>query len=153
MLLDAVALRPWGSAIFRLLGRHGEVFAQLPDAQHEALVRSYVSTCTARPLAPEMLDAVVEPWLGEPGQAAFYRQLAQGDQRFTAEIEDRYAELDLPVLVGWGAQDQWLPVEHAHRLGAAIPGARTEVFEGAGHLVQEDAPGRLTGVLADFLAR
>ncbi|GAA2756888.1 alpha/beta fold hydrolase [Actinopolymorpha rutila] len=151
-LLDAVALRPWGSEFFRLMGSHGEVFARLPRTQHEALVRSYVSSGSARPLAPEVLDAVVGPWLGDLGQAAFYRQIEQADQRLTAEIEDRYADLDLPVLVGWGTQDQWLPPAHAHRLAAAIPSARTELFEGAGHLVQEDAPGRLTGVLADFLA-
>ncbi|MGW0231041.1 alpha/beta fold hydrolase [Actinopolymorpha singaporensis] len=152
-LLDAVALRPWGSDFFRLMGGHGEVFARLPHRQHEALVRSYVSTATARPLDPDVLDALVEPWLGDRGRSAFYRQIEQGDQQFTAEIEDRYCDLDLPVLVGWGAQDQWLPPEHASRLAAAIPGARLELFAGAGHLVQEDAPGRLTGVLADFLSR
>ncbi len=152
-LLDVVALRPWGSEFYRLMRSHGEVFAQFPQAQHEALVRTYVSSVSARPLDPEVVDAVVEPWLGDTGQAAFYRQIEQADQRFTAQIEDRYADLDLPVLVGWGTQDQWLPPEHAHRLAAAIPGARTELFEGAGHLVQEDAPGRLTGVLAAFLSR
>jgi hypothetical protein len=31
------------------------------------------------------MGALVDPWLGE-GQAAFYRQIAQADERFTNEI-------------------------------------------------------------------
>ncbi|GAA5003447.1 alpha/beta fold hydrolase [Actinopolymorpha pittospori] len=150
-LVDAVSLRPWGSEFFRLVRHHSEVFEQLPGHLHEALVREYVSTASHRGLHPRVLDALVEPWLGETGQAAFYRQIAQADERFTEEIEDRLGDLDMPVLVVWGRDDQWLPATHADRLAALIPRARLGWVEDAGHLVQEDAPGRLTGLLADFL--
>ncbi|GAB7030873.1 hypothetical protein JCM4914_23340 [Streptomyces platensis subsp. malvinus] len=36
-------------------------------------------------------------------------------------------------------------------LGEGSPGARLHLIEGAGHLVQEDAPAELTAALADFL--
>lgn len=150
-LVDAVSLRPWGSEFFRLVRRNSEVFRQLPGHLHEALVRSYVSTASHRGLHPEVLDFLVRPWLGERGQAAFYRQIAQADEHFTEEVEDRLGDLDMPVLVVWGKDDQWLPAVYADRLLARIPQARLGLVEDAGHLVQEDAPGRLTGLLTDFL--
>ncbi len=151
-LVDVVALAPWGSPFFRLVGEHAQVFEQLPPHLHRALVREYIASASSPGLHPSTLDALVEPWLGEEGQAAFYRQIAQADQRFTDEIEPHYGSLDLPVLICWGRDDTWVPVDRAHRLAAAIPGARLRLLDGAGHLAQEDAPSELTAALTGFLA-
>ena len=94
---------------------------------------------------------LVAPWLDAAGRAAFYRQIAQADQRFTDEIEPRYATLDLPVLIAWGAEDTWIPVDRAYRLADTIPGAELQVIPDAGHLIQLDAPERLTAVLHRWL--
>ncbi|MYU53904.1 MULTISPECIES: alpha/beta fold hydrolase [Streptomyces] len=150
-LVDPVALAPWGSPAYRLLGAHSEVFAQLPPALHRALVREYLASASHPGLPPAVLDRLVEPWCTAQGQAAFYRQIAQNDQRMTDEVQGRYGELTLPTLVCWGAQDAWIPAAKGHELAAAIPGARLRLIEGAGHLVQEDAPDRLTAELSDFL--
>ncbi|MGW8400247.1 alpha/beta fold hydrolase [Streptomyces lydicus] len=150
-LVDPVALAPWGSPTYRLLGAHPDVFGQLPPALHRALVREYVSSASRPGLHPAVLDRLVEPWCTEEGQPAFYRQIQQNDQRFTDEIEGRYGELGLPTLICWGAQDSWIPVAKGHELASRIPGAQLRIIQGAGHLVQEDAPAELTGALADFL--
>lgn len=151
-LVDAVALAPWGSPFFRLVGEHTPVFEALPAPLHEALVRAYVSSAARGALPPPVLDALVAPWLGERGQAAFYRQIAQADQRHTEQVRPRYPELDLPVLVCWGEQDAWIPPERGRELAALIPGARLRILRGAGHLVQQDAPAQLTAALVEFLA-
>ncbi|WP_329397822.1 alpha/beta hydrolase [Streptomyces lydicus] len=150
-LVDPVALAPWGSPTYRLLGAHPDVFGQLPPALHRALVREYLSSASRPGLHPAVLDRLAEPWCTEAGQPAFYRQIQQNDQRFTDEIEERYGELGLPTLICWGAQDSWIPVAKGHELAARIPGAQLRLIEGAGHLVQEDAPAELTAALADFL--
>ena len=49
--------------------------------------------------------------------------------------------LALPVQVVWGSRDPWIPGANASRLAAAIPGARLDVIEGAGHLPFEERPG------------
>ena len=150
-LVDVVALGPWGSPFYRLVGEHEAVFRQLPAAIHEGVVRSYVGTAQARPLERAVEDALVSPWLGPLGQPAFYRQIAQGDQRDTDEVEPRYGEVAAPTLVVWGAADPWIPVTHGRELARRIPRARLEILPDAGHLVQEDAPDELARLLAGHL--
>ena len=150
-LVDPVALAPWGSPFFRLVGAHSAVFEQLPPALHEALVREYVGSASSPGLHPAVLDRLVRPWLGELGQAAFYRQIAQADQRYTDEVQERYGEIRIPTLICWGQEDTWIPAAKGDELAARIPGARLEPVAGAGHLVQEDAPAELTAALLTFL--
>ncbi|MFJ6661885.1 alpha/beta fold hydrolase [Streptomyces sp. NPDC091377] len=150
-LVDPVALAPWGSPFFRLVREHADVFERLPPALHAALVREYVTSASSPGLHPSVLDRLVEPWLNDPGQAAFYRQIAQADQRYTDEIQGRFGEIGIPVLVCWGEDDTWIPVAKGRELAALVPGARFESIAGAGHLVQEDAPAELTAALSAFL--
>ncbi|MFI6026132.1 alpha/beta fold hydrolase [Amycolatopsis magusensis] len=150
-VVDPVALAPWGSPFFRLVRENAAVFEQLPPFLHEALVREYVNSASSPGLHPDVLARLVEPWLGEAGQPAFYRQIAQADQRHTDEVQPRYPELDLPFLVCWGADDQWIPAARATELAGLVPGARLRLIEGAGHLVQEDNPTALLGALLPFL--
>jgi pimeloyl-ACP methyl ester carboxylesterase len=152
-LVDVVALAPWGSPFFRLVAENASVFARLSASLHEALVRAYITGAAHRRLRPESLDMLVRPWLGSEGQAAVYRQIAQADQRHTDEIEPRYRDLHLPVLIAWGTEDSWIPVDHARRLAEQIRGAELHLVPAAGHLIQLDAPEHLTAVLHRWLLR
>ncbi|MFD4986855.1 alpha/beta fold hydrolase [Streptomyces sp. NPDC058374] len=150
-LVDPVALAPWGSPFFRLVGEHHGVFEQLPPHLHRALVREYIGSASSPGLDPAVLDRLVAPWLGEDGQPAFYRQIAQADQSHTDEIQSRYGSIELPVTICWGEDDAWIPVAKAHELASLVPGAELLLIPGAGHLVQEDAPDGLDAALARFL--
>jgi pimeloyl-ACP methyl ester carboxylesterase len=150
-LVDVVALAPWGSDFFRLVHEHVDVFDALPAAVHEGAVRAYVAGASHTGLTPAQADMLVAPWLGPDGQHAFYRQIAQADQTYTDEIQSRYPELDLPVLIVWGQDDTWIPVDRAHRLADVIPDSRLELINAAGHLVQIDQPVSLATTLDDWL--
>ncbi|MQA02033.1 MAG: alpha/beta fold hydrolase [Streptosporangiales bacterium] len=152
-LVDVVALAPWGSDYFRLVKENADVFTALPAAIHEPAVRAYIAGASHRGLTDDQLDELVQPWLGAEGQAAFYRQIAAADQRYTDDVQPRYGSLDLPVCVLWGTEDTWIPVDRAHRLAETIPGAELELIEAAGHLIQLDAPVALTSALHRWLAR
>ncbi len=150
-LVDVVALAPWGSDFFRLVREHADVFRELPGAVHEGALRAYIAGASHVGVSPAAMENLVSPWVDEQGQAAFYRQIAQADQAYTDEIEPRYPELDLPVLVIWGREDTWIPVDRAQRLSELIPGAQLRVVEGAGHLIQLDQPTALATTLARWL--
>ena len=79
ILIDPVALSPWGSPFFRHVNRYEAAFSGLPDYIHEAVVRFYVQTAASEPLGEPTLKGFLSPWTGWPGKAAFYRHMAQAD--------------------------------------------------------------------------
>ena len=146
-----VALAPWGSEFFQLVRANAEVFDSLPSAIHVGVLRAYVQGASHIGLTSSQLETLISPWLGADGQAAFYRQIAQADQAYTDDIQEQYPQLDLPVLVVWGEQDTWIPVDRAHRLTELIPGAQLKLIDGAGHLIQFDHPVALATALHSWL--
>lgn len=152
-LVDVVAVAPWGSTFFRQVGEHGAAFEALPPRMHAALLREYISSASSPGLRPDDLEALAGPWLAEGGQAAFYRQIRvrNGDQAYTDEMEHLYRTIDLPVLVGWGEDDDWIPLDRGRELAARIPGADLHLLPGAGHLAPMDASTELTTRLLGFL--
>src|SRR5690625_625967 len=60
-LVDVVALSPWGSAFFRLVQQHAEVFAQLPPGVHRGAVEAYIHSASHRGLRDDELAVLVEP--------------------------------------------------------------------------------------------
>jgi pimeloyl-ACP methyl ester carboxylesterase len=150
-LIDVVALRPWGSPFFRLVREHSAVFEQLPGAIHDGVLRAYVGTAQPRRLDRDVEDALVSPWLGTVGQSAFYRQIAQADERDTDEIEPLLGRVAVPTAVIWGEEDGWIAVERGRDLARRIPRAKLEVLPGAGHLAQLDEPEKVSGLIAAHL--
>jgi len=150
-LVDVVALRPWGSDFFRLVHDHADVFVALPPHVHLGAIEAYIRSASVRGLTADDLAMLTEPWSSVEGQAAFYRQIAQADERFTDDVQPRYGEIDLPVQVIWGAEDSWIPLEKGRELCRLIPGAVLEIVDEAGHLIQLDAPDELMGSLRRWL--
>jgi pimeloyl-ACP methyl ester carboxylesterase len=151
-LIDPVALAPWGSPFVRHIRDHEAAFSGLPPYIHAAILPAYISGAAFQALSPAALKLYVEPWLGAVGQAAFYRQIAQMDQRYTDEIQPELAALRCPVSILWGAEDQWIPLERGRELTRRIPGSTLRVVPAAGHLVQEDAPEAVVAALLTDLA-
>lgn len=149
-LVDPVAIGPWGSPFFRLVREHPEVFEALPREIHRAVVSGYVRGASYNGMDVLTIREILRPWTGEPGQGAFYRQIAQADPRFTDEIEPLYPSITRPVLILWGEEDQWIPLEKGEALHRAIPASEFHTIPEAGHLVQEDAPARVVGYLIKF---
>ncbi len=86
------------------------------------MIAAHLRTAIAREMTDAELETYLRPWLGPAGQAAYYRQVAQFDERYTREIEPRYGEIRTPTLVIWGEEDAWLAPEFGRRLVEAIPG-------------------------------
>lgn len=151
-LLNAVALAPWGSPFFAHVRKHVQAFEGVPPYIHRAIVEAYIRGAMSGRIAEADFTALVAPWLPELGQRAFYRQIAQADQRFTDEVESRYSAVRCPSLVIWGEDDPWIPLATGQRLHERIPGSRLEAVAGAGHLVQLEAPEAVATHLLDFFA-
>lgn len=139
-IIDPVAIAPWGSPFVAHIRQYEPAFAGLPAYAHDALLHAYLQTAAVKPLDDDVLKIYSQPWQGESGQAAFYRQIAQMDQKYTDEIEGLYGEMDGSVTLLWGEQDGWIPLVQGHRLADKLTGGRLTPIAHSGHLMQEDAP-------------
>jgi len=153
MLWDVVTLDPWGSPFFRLVAEHAEVFAALPPALHEALVREYVRGAATRPLSTGALDALVSPWVGtSETRASFYRQIAALHPEDTGDLASSLDRLRAPVSIGWGEADLWIPADQARRLAEQLPGeVPVTILRGIGHLTPLEAPEALREIVGRWL--
>jgi len=151
VLIDPVALSPWGSPFFRHVREHEAAFAGVPDYIHEAIVQAYVKTAAFKPIDEATLNRIVLPWTGKQGKASFYRQIAQADSSYTDEVQPLYSQISSPVLILWGREDTWIPLERGEVLHRMIPGSMFHAIADAGHLVIEEQPDRLMEKIRPFL--
>jgi pimeloyl-ACP methyl ester carboxylesterase len=150
-LIDPVAVAPWGLGLSSHVRGHEEVFRSLPRDIHQAILSTYIREAIDRQIPEDELSPYLQPWLDDAGQAGFYRQMTQFDQRWTDEVEPFYHQTRCPTLILWGEQDRWIPIEDGRRLAGLIGHAHFKPIAGAGHLVQEDAPEALVAAILGFL--
>ena len=155
-LIDVVALRPYGSPLFRLIANNQDVFNAIPDTIFEGVVRAYINEGKHKPLPSGIEDMLVAPWIkgGSQGQEAFIRQMIQADEKDVEELDGRYGEVgrNMPVKIIWGTEDFWIPVDRADKLGGLIGAKEVVKVEEAGHLIMYDQPARLAMEIALWLA-
>jgi pimeloyl-ACP methyl ester carboxylesterase len=152
LLFDAVAVRPWGSPFVQHVRHHEQAFAGVPDYLQHAILKAYIRGAVNREMTDAELEPYIAPWLGDVGQPAFYRQIAQMDQRYTDEVEGRYGEIRCPVRLLWGTEDEWIPLERGQQLASMIPECEIREIAGSGHLMQEDAPEAIVSAALTFFA-
>lgn len=144
-LMDVVAIGPFGQPLFKTVAEHPQHFQALPDMAFEGILESYIRNAAFYELSRDTMEALKAPWMKEGGKAGFIRQLCQANSRSTEEVEGRYGEVgqQIPVKIIWGAQDNWLSVEVATRLGKALNAKEIVQIEEAGHLIMYDQPAQL----------
>jgi len=130
-LLGAPGARLLGTAVLGALrklntglGRDAEYLSRLFDALPDAASRrAFVRT----------LRAVID-WRGQAITMLDRCYLTQG----------------MPTLLVWGARDAVIPIAHAHKAHAAMPGSRLEVFADAGHFPHQNDPKRFLRIFREF---
>jgi pimeloyl-ACP methyl ester carboxylesterase len=150
-IIDGVALNPWGTPYSLLVQENVKVFEAIPPHIHKAALTAHLRGAVSRIPDDATMAALVEPWLGEIGQAAYYRQVAQYDHEFTAQLEKLYGAIRVPTQILWGAEDAWIDPGNARRLQRLIPGASLEYLPDAGHFAMLDTPNAATDRIAAFL--
>ena len=151
VLMNVVAMRPWGSDFFDHVGRYVDAFIGLPPHIHEAVVRAYIRSALVSDIASDDFEALIAPWLTEEGRVSFYRQFAQADERYTAEVEPMFGDVRCPVKIVWGEDDPWIPLDRGRALHGRMPTAEFATMPGVGHLPQLEAPDLVLHRLLEFL--
>lgn len=152
ILMNVVAMRPWGSEFFDHVGRHVNAFLGLPPHIHRAIVRAYIEGALVNNIISTDIEQLIEPWLSEEGRKSFYRQFAQADERYTAEIEPLFGNVRCPVKIIWGRDDPWIPLQRGEELYSLIHHASFKTLDNVGHLPQLEAPEIVIEELVIFLS-
>lgn len=150
VLIDPVALSPWGSPFFQHVREYEAAFAGVPDYIHEAIVKAYIKTAAYQSLDDDILEKIASYWSGEQGKAAFYRQIAQADSRYTDEVQKLYQNIQTEVLILWGEEDTWIPIDKGDELESIIPNSKLVTIPQSGHLVIEEKPDVLLHEITAF---
>lgn len=108
-------------------------------------------------LTADLLGGYIAANLADPRRRAKTRrflagQLDPANQRATTEALAGLRGFDHPTLIVWGEDDPHFGPDWGRRLLADIPGAvRLELLPRTGHLLMEERPDELAGLIADFL--
>lgn len=152
VLADAVCFDSWPIPEFTPLQEPGaeekmsiEEFEQmhrdfLPKGLHDQSVAT-----------PALANMVVEPWRGEEGKRAFFRNLRRLNPEYTLAIADELKHLPHQALIVWGRHDPFQKPEYAEKLRATLPNARLEWID-ASHWLTEERPEEVAEAIGNFLA-
>ncbi len=102
-------------------------------------------------VTPELVEEYAAPMMREGALGATRSLLSTPGFDTPEEFQAHAAAIKAPTLVVWGREDAWIPVSHADRLVAAIPGARKLILESCGHMPQEERPAEVARLLKEFL--
>jgi pimeloyl-ACP methyl ester carboxylesterase len=125
--------RPLVGAALSVLSRLGNDFAR--DREHIGRVLGGLPAGDAQVAFTRTLRSVVD-WRGQ----------------VVTMLDRCYLSQAVPTLLVWGDRDGVIPVAHAHRAHAAMPGSRLEIVPGAGHFPHRADPERFVSLLAEFVA-
>ncbi len=99
-------------------------------------------------LTEELVEAV-ERAFDRPGTLAAALAAVRG-QRY-AEVEGRYATIDIPAILLWGREDVVSTLAVAERLSHDLPRSRLVIYPRCGHFPMIEAAARSTADLVAFL--
>jgi pimeloyl-ACP methyl ester carboxylesterase len=103
---------------------------------------------TASPDAPPDLDAVIAAYREATSLARFSWVPYLSDPK----LERRLHRITAPALVVAPSDDRLIPVEHARRYAARIPGARYAEVPDCGHAMYFERPAEFAAEVAAFLS-
>jgi len=129
-----------GSLLARLPGKRLVVEASLRQVFHDA-----------SRITPERLSEYLAA-AHRPGTFPAIRSLGASPGDRQAVVAQSLPRIQARALVLWGDDDRWIPIAHADRFVAAIPGARKVVIPACGHVPQEEKPEEVARLLLAFLA-
>ncbi|CAN5394664.1 alpha/beta hydrolase [soil metagenome] len=137
----------WHGMAQALRGEQGEeIIEQLDRDGFAALLRA-----DGAPFTDEQVDAYWQPFADGRGREAtleFYRSM---DFSKLVPYEDGLAELDVPTLLLWGAEDKFAPLSGAKRFQREIPEAELVAIDDAGHFVFDEEAGRCCDAVIEHL--
>lgn len=118
----------------------------LPRSMIESSVRNVYGDPSK--VTPELVDRYYELTRRAGNRAALGERFKQSP---VADRAQAIRTITQPTLVLWGSEDHLILPENAKRFGRDVPNSHVEIFDGLGHVPQEEAPERTVAAVRHFL--
>src|SRR6266498_5661565 len=139
VLVGAMGIKP----------EHGEIADQALVSYIDYVRRGFADQRTFdRIFGAEPPTATLEQW--DLNREMTFR-IAWKPYMYNPSLPHLLGGVATPTLVVWGREDRIVPLECGERFAKALPRARLEVVEGAGHFVEMEKPNELAQLVTDFV--
>ncbi|SFN06041.1 alpha/beta fold hydrolase [Variovorax sp. OV329] len=101
-------------------------------------------------VTPELVDRYYELTLREGNRQALGQRFREVQRE---DLSAQIVQVRQPTLILWGSRDRLIPPEQAARFHKDIAGSQLKIFEGLGHVPQEEDPAATVGAVQAFLAQ
>ncbi len=106
---------------------------------------------TAETMDDELLASFTDPSIRDGAVRRDGKKFISGaDPRLTLAAAARFPELEIPVLLAWGADDRFFTLGDAERMAAAIPDCSLVEIAGARTFAMLDRPAEVAAAIAEF---
>ncbi|MBM4236453.1 MAG: alpha/beta hydrolase [Firmicutes bacterium] len=129
------------------LGRAVRHLATRVLLSEENVERALASAYGRAPTKDEF-EGYYRPLLIKDSDAALVEMLKTRERDLLSDL----ADLQTPVLLIWGEEDEWVRLEEGYKLNSLLKRAELVVLEGEGHCPMETAPLEFNSSLLRFLA-
>ncbi|MFT5683666.1 MAG: pimeloyl-ACP methyl ester carboxylesterase, partial [Myxococcota bacterium] len=165
-------MRQFGDRVERLVLMSSPVYPDFEEPAVVALVRKRWIGMTLLRLMPRLLfrhsirkglvhkhalddfqmEAFLRDYDGRAGKERMWQNLSWGTPaEMFADYPEVMADIAVPTLLIHGAQDPYIPLEHARRMDEDIPDSTLIIIEQGAHFLPIDTPAEVAAAISAFL--
>lgn len=148
ILIDAAGYEHDSPLIFKLIANPiiGPILKRLTS---RSLIQSNMEEVyfDDSKLSDALIDRYYSMTLREGNRDALMARIKRKDENRIKQIN----QIKDPTLIIWGDQDEWAPVEDAHKFDKDLPDSQLAVLKDVGHLPMEESPVQSAQLVRSFL--
>lgn len=153
-LIDSVAFDEWPTRQVKLARASLPLTRHLPPTWILSAVRAELERGYAEDArGARSIDIYLRPFCQPEGRDVLVQHLEALDPEETAALTPRLKDIVAPTAIITGAHDPFLPPAVARKLHEAIPNSTLDIIPDVRHFTPEEAPERISAVLAEWLGR
>jgi pimeloyl-ACP methyl ester carboxylesterase len=152
VLIDSVLYDSWPADPMVRLGNPKQHYTTKGDELAKKFIERLPDEFHHRDKAsPEMLKGWMAPYMTDEGKLSLIRNAAALNTNHTMELIDDLKQLKQPLLLLWGARDQFQPLSSAERFKAEFPATQLQVVPDSDHFLPLEKPKEVAQILIEFL--
>lgn len=124
-----------------------KVIDELTDPVDSLFIAEFQKSTIVRPIPPDMLEQFIRESQKVP--AHVWKGVAAGWEK--SDFVNALTQFNKPTLLLWGDRDAFCPRTDQDQLHHALKNSRLVVYNGTGHALHWEEPGRFANDLAEFI--